>query len=81
MALQISGPFFPLGAALSGELWNAIIQDGLSYSDAMSRLEAKLLKAALESGSCPRREVASRLQTIERSLYYRLRSHEIVRIG
>ena len=63
------------------KLWNAIIQDGLSYSDAMNRLEAKLLEAALESGSCTRREIASRLQTSERSLYYRLRSHRIVRIG
>jgi transcriptional regulator with PAS, ATPase and Fis domain len=59
------------------KLWNAIVQDGLSYSDAMSRLEAKLLEAALESGSCTRREIASRLQTSERSLYYRLRSHRI----
>jgi len=59
------------------KLWNAIIQDGLTYSDAMSRLEAKLLEAALGSGSCTRREIASRLQTSERSLYYRLRSHRI----
>ncbi len=59
------------------ELWKAILHQGLTYEDAMNRLEGKLLEAALESGSRTRREIASCLQTSERTLYHRLRSHRL----
>lgn len=59
------------------ELWKAIVQQGLTYKDAMYRLEKRLLEAALESGGRTRREIASCLQTSERTLYHRLHSHRL----
>jgi transcriptional regulator with PAS, ATPase and Fis domain len=59
----------------AGVLWNAILHRGLTYNEAMHQLEGKLLEAALHSGKHTRREIALRLQTSERTLYHRLRSH------
>lgn len=58
-------------------LWNAISQRDLTYQEAMHQLERCLLETALLRGGQTRREIASRLQTSERTLYHRLRCHHL----
>jgi transcriptional regulator with PAS, ATPase and Fis domain len=57
-------------------LSRAIFQRGLSYLQAIRDVEARFLEIALRRGDT-RREIASRLQTSERTLYHKLRAHRI----
>jgi transcriptional regulator with PAS, ATPase and Fis domain len=58
-------------------LWNAILQNDVTYHQAMHKLERCLLETALQHGGQTRREIASRLKTSERTLYHRLRCHRL----
>jgi transcriptional regulator with PAS, ATPase and Fis domain len=56
-------------------LSNAIFERGLPYSQAIRQIEARVLEIALSRGGSTRREVAARLQTSERTLYYKMQLH------
>ncbi len=57
--------------------WRAIRRGGVPYGRALREIEKSVLEAALLSGGRTRREVALCLQTSERTLYHKLRSHKI----
>jgi transcriptional regulator with GAF, ATPase, and Fis domain len=59
----------------AGRLLEAILQHGLPYDQAIRQTERTLLESAMRSSGQTRRELASRLQTSERTLYHRIRSH------
>jgi DNA-binding NtrC family response regulator len=59
-------------------LWTAI-QHGVPYNEAIRRLERSLLETVLGQSGQTRREIASRLKTSERTLYNKLRSHQLSR--
>ncbi|HEY4364601.1 MAG TPA: sigma-54 dependent transcriptional regulator [Bryobacteraceae bacterium] len=61
----------------AASMLQAIFQDGLPYCTALRQLEKKLLESALMAGGQTRREIASRLQTSERTLYHKLRSFRL----
>ena len=56
-------------------LWKAVAQRGIPYTQVLRRAERYFLEIALSGGAQTRRELASRLQTPERTLYHKLRSH------
>jgi transcriptional regulator with GAF, ATPase, and Fis domain len=58
-------------------LWSAILRRELTFRQSMHQLEKKLLETALLRGGQTRREIASSLQTSERTLYHRLRCHHL----
>jgi transcriptional regulator with PAS, ATPase and Fis domain len=60
-------------------VWSDICERGLKYTDALRQLDKKLLETALRSGGQTRRELATRLRTSERTLYYKLRAHKLNR--
>ena len=64
----------PLAEAASA-MWKAISQTGISYEDAFQEIEKRVLQAALDGGGSTRREIAERLNTSERTLYYKMRAH------
>ena len=55
----------------------AILDRGVPYGQAIRDIEARLLEIAVLRGGETRREIASRLQTSERTLYHKLRAHGI----
>jgi transcriptional regulator with PAS, ATPase and Fis domain len=59
-------------------LWTAI-QRGVPYNEAIRRLERSLLETVVGQSGQTRREIASRLKTSERTLYHKLRSHQLTR--
>lgn len=61
----------------ASSLSNAIVQRGLPYAQAIRQLERTFLEMTVASGGSTRREIAARLQTSERTLYHKLRSHGI----
>ena len=61
----------------ASSLSNAIFQRGLAYDQAIRQIEGRFLEMAVHGGGRTRREIASRLQTSERTLYHKLRSHGI----
>ncbi len=65
-----------LGEAAT-KVWGAIAGQGLSFTKAFDELERKVLEAALKDGGRTRREVAQRLRTSERTLYHKIRAHEL----
>jgi len=56
-------------------LCQSIFGSGLSYAQALQKLEKKVLSTALATGGRTRREVAKKLQTSERTLYHMIRMH------
>ncbi len=56
-------------------MWNAISQQGIPYAEAFLQIEKRVLETAISSQGCTRREIAQRLQTSERTLYYKMRVH------
>jgi two-component system, NtrC family, response regulator HydG len=58
-------------------IWNLISERGMSYSQAFQEIEKRLLQTALNTYGSTRRELAQRLHTSERTLYYKMRSHGI----
>lgn len=57
--------------------WMAISQCGISYADALHEIEKRVLQAAFTVPGCTRRQMAERLRTSERTLYYKMRVHGI----
>lgn len=58
-------------------VWNAIAAQNIPYAQAIQQLERRVLQAALSDGNYTRREIAHRLRTSERTLYYKIRNHEL----
>lgn len=58
-------------------LWEAICKQGLPYATAINQLEKQVLEHALRDGGATRRDVAKRLQTSERTLYHKIRAHNL----
>ena len=61
------------------QLWTAISQHGMPYGEALRQLERTLLQTALQSSNYTRREIAVRMHTSERTLYHKLRIHNLSR--
>lgn len=59
----------------AGAMWKAISQRGVPYAQALQEIERRVLEAAISACGSTRREVARRLQTSERTLYYKMRTH------
>jgi DNA-binding NtrC family response regulator len=59
--------------------WNAISQRGVPYAQAFQEIERRVLETAATVPGCTRREMAQRLRTSERTLYYKMRVHGISR--
>jgi transcriptional regulator with GAF, ATPase, and Fis domain len=57
--------------------WKAISQCGVPYAEAFQEIEKRVLQAAFTVPGCTRREIAQRLRTSERTLYYKMRTHRI----
>ena len=64
----------PLAEAASAT-WKAISQRGVPYAQALLEIEKRVLEAAISVRGSTRREIAQRLQTSERTLYYKMRTH------
>jgi DNA-binding NtrC family response regulator len=60
-------------------LWTAIFQHGVPYREAFRGLERRILETALLGCGKTRREIAHRLHTSERTLYHKLRVHNLTR--
>lgn len=58
-------------------IWKTISEQGVSYAQAIQEIERRVLEAAINSRGSTRREIAQRLQTSERTLYYKMRAHGI----
>jgi transcriptional regulator with GAF, ATPase, and Fis domain len=58
-------------------VWKAISQFGVPYAQAFHEIEKQLLQVACTAPGCTRRELAQRLRTSERTLYYKMRAHGI----
>jgi transcriptional regulator with PAS, ATPase and Fis domain len=61
------------------QLWTAISQHGVPYGEALRQLERTLLQTALQSSNRTRREIAAHMHTSERTLYHKLRVHNLSR--
>lgn len=57
--------------------WKAISQHGISYADTIQEIEKRLLETAVSIPGCTRRQMAQRLQTSERTLYYKMRARGV----
>ena len=56
-------------------MWRAISQRGVSYARAFEEIERRVLETAISTEGFTRRQVAERLHTSERTLYYKMRAH------
>lgn len=65
-----------LGEA-AAKVWGAISVQGISYAQAIQQLERRVLEAALKVEGRTRREIAQHLRTSERTLYHKMRAHEL----
>ncbi|HET9282417.1 MAG TPA: sigma 54-interacting transcriptional regulator [Candidatus Angelobacter sp.] len=64
-------PFADVACAL----WKVISQSGISFTQAFQEMEKRVLEAAINIQGSTRREIAQRLRTSERTLYYKMRAH------
>ncbi len=64
-------------AAAANALWKVISQCGVPYARAVQEMEKKILETALKAGGSTRQQIAQRLQTSERTLYYKMRAHRL----
>ncbi len=64
-----------LFAEAASAMWKAISQRGVSYAQAIQEIEKRVLETAINAQGSTRREIAHRLQTSERTLYYKMRAH------
>jgi len=58
----------------AGAAWKAISASGIPYTQAFREIEKKVLQAAISAPGYTRRQLAQRLHTSERTLYYKMRS-------
>jgi two-component system response regulator PilR (NtrC family) len=77
-----NGPDLPAAASVPDRiegavntLAQAILDRRVPYGKAIRDIEGRLLEIAILRGGETRREIASRLQTSERTLYHKLRAH------
>jgi len=56
-------------------MWKVIMHLGVPYAEAFQEIEKRVLEAAINTHGTTRREIAQRLHTSERTLYYKMRSH------
>lgn len=63
--------------AAAAQVWQAISVYGVSYGQALHRIESKVLEAALKVRGRTRRQTAKCLQTSERSLYQKIRTYRL----
>lgn len=73
----LSPPGHKLFAEAALATWAAISQCGISYAEAFWEIEKRVLQAASTVPGCTRRQIAERLHTSERTLYYKMRVHGI----
>ena len=59
----------------AGALWKAVSESGVPYAKALDAIEKRVLETALNVPGPTRREIARRLHTSERTLYYKMRAH------
>jgi DNA-binding NtrC family response regulator len=59
------------------KVWQAISEQKLPFTKALRQLEKQVLEAALKACGEKRRDVARRLQTSERTLYHKMRAHDL----
>jgi two-component system response regulator PilR (NtrC family) len=64
-------------AAAANALWRVISQGGVPYARAFQEVEKRILETALNADGATRQQIARRLQTSERTLYYKMRSHRL----
>jgi two-component system, NtrC family, response regulator PilR len=64
-------------AVAASALWKVVSQRGVPYARAFREIEKRLLETALHAGGTTRQELAQRLQTSERTLYYKMRAHHL----
>ena len=55
--------------------WEAINGEGVTYTRALQEIEKRVLHAAVSVPGSTRRQIAQRLHTSERTLYYKMRAH------
>lgn len=70
----VVAPEFDWLTEAAGALWKAISQRGVPYAQALEEIEKRVLETAMNVPG-PRRELAERLHTSERTLYYKMRAH------
>jgi transcriptional regulator with GAF, ATPase, and Fis domain len=56
-------------------LWNEISQRGISFTQAFQEVEKRVLETAINAQGSTRHEIAQRLRTSERTLYYKMRTY------
>jgi two-component system response regulator AtoC len=64
-------------ADAANAMWEVIIHLGIPYAEAFQEIEKRVLEAAIKTHGSTRREIAQKLHTSERTLYYKMRSHGI----
>jgi len=64
-------------AVAATALWKVVSQRGVPYARAFREIEKRLLETALHTEGSTRQQLARRLQTSERTLYYKMRSHHL----
>jgi DNA-binding NtrC family response regulator len=62
-------------AEVASALWEVLVQRELSFAQVIEEMEKRLLVAAINIRGATRREIAQRLRTSERTLYYKMRAH------
>lgn len=61
----------------AANIWQAITLHGVSYAQAIHQIESSVLEAALKVKGRTRRQLAQCLQTSERTLYHKIRTHHL----
>ena len=62
---------------VAGSFWKAICHSDVPFTRAFRDLEREVLQMALRLSQGTRRELARRLHTSERTLYYKMRMHHL----
>ena len=57
--------------------WKAISVSGVPCAQVFQEIEKQVLETAIKSDGATRREIAKRLHTSERTLYYKMRAHRL----
>lgn len=65
-------------AEAADAVWQAIAQRDIPYAEAIQEVEKRVLEAAITLGGDTRRAIAKRLHTSERTLYYKIRAHQLI---
>jgi DNA-binding NtrC family response regulator len=70
-----------LFAEAASAMWKAISACGIPYARAFQEIEKRVLESAINVGGATRRAIAQRLHTSERTLYYKMRAHNLTANG